>query len=204
MKNEKSMIELFSGKKTVSNFFKSKGWKVTSVDNNPKLNPSICGDILTLDLSVLPVGCKFIWASPVCTFFSREASADNWKKETLKYRIYKYTPISEGAKQSILMLSKTIDIINSIPGVLFVLENPVGRFHHSELIKNLGHYRYFVNYADFGYPYSKETYLFTNFLLPFGTKKHKVSAPQMNTVRNVAQRSSVPALLVETIYKYIP
>jgi site-specific DNA-cytosine methylase len=202
--NQKYCLELFSGQKTVSSVAELRGFVPISVDINPKLNPSICCDILNLKKNTLPGYVSFIWASPECTYFSRAAAQSNWHKKTIKYRIYDYTPLTLNAANSIALVNQTINIINWYSGVLFVIENPVGRIHHSAAIKHLGHYRYFVNYASFGHPFSKETYLFSNMQLPFPTKKYKVNSPGLRSVRNVQTRSSIPLQLIETIFNYLP
>jgi len=196
-------IELFSGRKIVSSVFQKRGWHMVSVDNDPKLNPSICCDIVDLVPSMLPGMPAFIWASPPCTTFSRAGLSSHWHKVTHKYRQYSYYPNTPAAVSSILLLQATIDLIEYYQPVPFVIENPVGRIHHFPALKNLGHYRYFVNYASFGHSFSKETYLFSNMQLPFPTKKYKVIAPGLRTIRNVQKRSEVPAGLVRTVAKYL-
>ena len=197
------ILELFSGAKTVSGVFEKNGWNAWSVDNNPKLNPSICCNILNIIPGMLPYQIHFIWASPPCTTFSRAANPKHWEKKTLKYRRYVYLPKTPEAYNSLLLLQKTIEIISWFPDVFFVIENPVGRIQHMNPLQKLGHFRYFVNYFDFGKPYSKETYLFSNVWLPFSLKKYKTIASGMSTIRNVQARASVPALLIENIYNYI-
>jgi len=201
---QKTVIELFSGSKTVSTTFEKNGWKSFSIDNNPALSPSLCCDILKLDINMLPGNVAFIWASPDCSKFSRAANQKHWKKTTTKYRIYNYEPATGAAVISTALLQKTVDIINSFAGVWFVIENPIGRIHHLPPLKKLGHFRYAVNYADFGFPYSKETYLFSNLYLPFSTKKVFSSLPGLRTINSRYQRSKVPEALIQKIIDYLP
>ncbi|MBK5246405.1 MAG: DNA cytosine methyltransferase [Peptostreptococcaceae bacterium] len=200
---KKQIIELFSGSKSVAETFESHGWETVTVDNNAKLNPSMCCDILALSPALLPKKVDFVWASPDCSKFSRAADQSNWLKTTIKYRIYDYKPNSAAALLSLQLLAKTIEILNYYPGVLFIIENPIGRLHHMDPMKNLGHYRYAVNYADFGFGYSKETYLFSNMMLPFSTKKVHSSKPGMRTIHSSFNRAKVPRPLVEKIISYI-
>ena len=200
---QRHIIEFFSGSKTVSNFFISKGWQATTVDINPKLNPSICCDILDLPFDLLPAKPDFLWFSPDCSKFSRMASPHNWKKTTLKYRIFHYEPLTPGARNSVTYLNKSIQIIQHFNKCPIIIENPIGRIHHFSAIKNLGHYRYAINYADFGFPYSKETYLFTNIMLPFSTKKVHSKKPGLQSVKNKSQRPQVPLQLIQTIFNYL-
>lgn len=195
--------EFFSGSKTVAGVFEENGWQSITVDIEPSYKPSLCIDILDLKKNDLPGTLDFLWFSPVCTCFSRAAPQKHWRKETLKYRRYRYVPITAESFLSIAFVEKCIEIINWFPGVPFIIENPVGRIHHTAALQSLGHYRYFVNYFDFGFPYSKETYLFSNIWLPFSLKKYKVDAPGLRSVRSVYQRSKIPRLLISKIFKYL-
>jgi len=71
-------------------------------------------------------------------------------------------------------------------------------------MKKLGHYRYAVNYADFGFPYSKETYLFSNLFLPFSTKKVHSNSPGLLSINSKYQRSKVPPALIQSILLFLP
>ena len=48
------IIELFSGTKSISNAFEKKGHEVFTIDNNPKLEPDLCIDILKLTIDDIP------------------------------------------------------------------------------------------------------------------------------------------------------
>lgn len=77
----KTMIEFFSGSKVMSNTFKNAGYKVLTIDNNPKLNPDICINILDFDINMLPDEFKspdVVWASPPCTTFSVAGIGHHW------------------------------------------------------------------------------------------------------------------------------
>jgi len=198
-----TILELFSGSKQVSSVFEQFGWNAITIDNNVKLNPSICSSILDITPDMLPNQIHFIWASPVCTQFSRAARSYHWEKITLKKRKFIYIPKTAAAEHSLKLLNKTIELILLYPNAPFIIENPIGRIHHIKALQKLGHYRYFVNYSTFGVPYSKETYLFSNMMLPFTTKKYKVMAPGLDTIRPAYDRSLVPEMLVKTIFKYL-
>lgn len=202
MNSNKIILELFSGSKTVSKIFEANGWQSFTVDYNSKLKPALCCDICTLDLKLLPGNVDFIWASPDCSKFSRAAKSAHWLKITNKYRQYSYLPQTPEAEKALSMLNSAVTIIKNYNSVPFIIENPIGRIHHTSALKNLGHYRYSVNYADFGFAYSKETYLFSNIWLPFSTKKVHSSMPGLRTVHSTFQRSIVPPELVQTIFDY--
>jgi hypothetical protein len=201
--NQKTSLELFSGSQTITNFFKSKNWHCLSIDIDYKLCPSIVANILNIQREDLPQLVNFIWSSPECKALSRAAPQSNWSKQIIKYRIYDYKPLTESAFNAIKYIEKTIDIISWFPGIPFVIENPIGRIHHLSPLKNFGHYRYAVNYADFGFDYSKETYLFTNIMLPLSTKKVHSFKPGLRTIRQTYQKSIVPVDLIKMIYNYL-
>lgn len=201
--NKPVMLELFSGSKNVSSVFEKRGWETITIDNDAKLNPSMCCNILDVKRNMLPDNVSFLWGSPVCKTFSRAALSSHFKKTTLRYRQYSYIPLTDAAFISLQMLNKTVEIINWFPGARFVVENPVGRIQHFPAIKNLGHFRYFVNYFDYGFSYSKETYIFSNMFLPLAVKKTKVTAPGLRTVNSTYERSKVPVKLVEFLYPHI-
>jgi len=201
--NHKYAVELFSGSGIVSKILTERGYKTITVDINPKLKPSICCDILNLKASQLPKNVSFFWISPDCETYSRAGDSKNWKKEIIKYRVYKYVPLTEKSKKAIRLLNKVESILSVYPGVKFLIENPIGRIQHMDVIKRLGHYRYAVNYSNWGFKYSKETYLFTNFLLPLSTKKVHSSSPGLRTINSKYQRSMVPAALIRFILNYL-
>ena len=58
--------------KSVGRAFEALGWEVTSLDADATTRPGICADIREWDYRTYPPGhFDFIWASPVCTEFSR-------------------------------------------------------------------------------------------------------------------------------------
>lgn len=189
-------IELFSGSGEISLIFQSKGFHTLTVDNNPKLKPDLCIDICELSADILPGSVALFWASPDCTRFSRAAAQKHWTKETISYRNYNYTPATAEAIKAEKLLIRTVQLIQEInPGVWFI-ENPVGRMPHLPALRNFGHYRYCVNYADWGFSYGKETYIFTNQLLPLPTKVQKRFLPGLRSVSDKSKRSLIPAGLI--------
>ena len=47
------LLELFSGTGSVGKVFREAGWRVTSVDCNPKFQPTICCDVQRLEPSMV-------------------------------------------------------------------------------------------------------------------------------------------------------
>ena len=201
--NDKLLIEFYSGSGNISAAFKSKGWITLTIDNNAALCPDVCCNVLDINIHDFCMLPGMLWFSNPCDVLSRAAKQSHFQKTEFKYRQYHYSPVTDKALISVLLIKKTVSIINHFKNIPFVIENPIGRMQHFLRDFNLGHYRYFVNYADFGYKYSKETYLFTNILLPLSTKKYKVSAPGLRTIRSKYERSKVPYSLGLFIESYI-
>jgi hypothetical protein len=189
-------LELFSGHKTFSKIAVKLGYVPFTVDVDSQLKPSHLMDILNFDYSLFPENFSIIWASPVCKLLSRAAAQIHFEKETIKKRVYNYKAITSEGKESMAFVTKTFEIINHYKPSVYFIENPIGRIQHLPEFKMNGHNRYFVNYADWGFAYSKETYIFTNIMLPLPTVKSTSKSPGMRTLKNKNQRSRVPAKLI--------
>jgi hypothetical protein len=199
MKKIMHSLELFSGLKSVSLICADNGFIAHTLDNNPKLQPSICCDILNFDYSTLISEISFIWASPDCKFFSRLAKNDQWKKTILKYRQYHYEPLTINTHKALLYVTKTIEIIDHYKPALWIIENPVGRLRHIPELCRFAPYRYCVNYKDWGFPYSKETDLYTNQLFCFSSKKvQRFNSPGLSSLSSQV-RACVPGQLIQFI-----
>ena len=64
------LLELFSGTGSTGRVFEAAGWRVTSVDCEPRLGPTICCDVLRLEPGMVQGNVDLIWASPPCTHYS--------------------------------------------------------------------------------------------------------------------------------------
>ena len=62
------LLELFCGTKSA---FKAAGWEVVSLDIVSKFEPTILCDIRSWDYTTFPGHFDMVWASPVCTEYSR-------------------------------------------------------------------------------------------------------------------------------------
>lgn len=195
----KRSLELFSGSATVSSVLEKHGFETWTIDNNPKLNPRICCDVLDLLPGQLPSEFSFFWASPDCRFFSRDGNATLWEKRVIKYRQYDYTPLCYDSARALLLVYKTIELIRYYKPVCWFIENPVGRMRHIPELKNFAPFRYGVNYKQFGKPYSKETDIYSNVYLNFPQKKVVIPGTGVMSVNSRYERSKVPELLVENI-----
>jgi len=189
-------IELFSGSCTVSSVLSRYGFDTYSVDNNPKLNPRICCDILDLNPGQLPGQCAFLWASPDCRYFSRNGDAALWSKRVIKYRKYEYTPLCYDTAKALLLIYKTIEIIRTVAPSVWFIENPIGRLRHIPELKSFAPFRYSVNYKDWGFDYSKETDIYSNVYLSYPQKKVQRFGRSVVSVNSKYKRSIVPANLI--------
>ena len=128
------MLDLFCGTKSMSNVFKENGYEVQTLDFDKQFNPTYCIDIMDFDISMLNGFMPdVIHASPDCTCFSQAACSthfeeymyngwtyDGWtEKEYLNY------PKSNKAKNAVIVLKKTLDIITELNPKYCTIENPV-------------------------------------------------------------------------------
>jgi len=192
-------LELFSGYGIFSQVCRATGRKSITIDINPKLNPDICCDLLNFDFSTIEDTINIIWSSVPCTCFSRASSPDHWAKKVISRYNYDYTALTLLAETSIKLLAKTFEAINYFKPSLWIIENPVGRLRHMQLMRSTGHYRYSVNYKDFGFDYSKETDLFTNQLFNFSDKKVTYPGRSVSDLFGAQNRSKIPPGLVYKI-----
>lgn len=72
------LLDLCCGLKGASREFEKAGWDVTTVDIDPKFNPSIVSDVNNLHLEH-PGYYNGIWASPPCTDYSKDSLPSSWK-----------------------------------------------------------------------------------------------------------------------------
>jgi site-specific DNA-cytosine methylase len=193
------MIDFFSGSGIVSDVFRKNGFIARSVDINQKLKPDICVNVLNLDLRTLPSSVNFLWFSPDCTYFSRAAIQSHWYKHEYSYRNYVYIPITHQSISAVKLIYKCFSIIDFYPNAFWVIENPVGRLRHLEIIKLLSPFRFSVNYKQWGFDYSKETDLFTNIDLGLSQTVPLCVGKGLRSVNSRKGRSVVPPNLIQFI-----
>ena len=136
------LLELFSGTRSVGKIAENLGFDVVSLDIK---NADIECDIMDWDYTIYsPKYFDFIWASPPCTEYSK-AKTTGTRNLSLANQI----------------VEKTLEIIEYLDPVHFVIENP-----QTGLLKN----QYFmygipykdIDYCKYGMPYRKRTRLWNN------------------------------------------
>ncbi len=141
------LLELFSGTQSMGKSFRAKGWQVTSVDLDGKSLPTICCDILELEIEdVVEHGnVDLIWASPPCTHYSCARTNARTPRDL------------EGSDA---LVRKVLDLADQL-FCYFLLENP-----HSGLLKTrpvIQDLRMTVlDYCRYGTAYRKRTGICTN------------------------------------------
>ena len=101
------LLALFAGTKSVGKVFEAAGWRVTSVDLLPRFLPTICADVMDLDMTKLG-DVDLMWASPPCTHYSRARSCAKTPRDL------------EGSDR---MVQKCLDIAAQL-GCPWFMENP--------------------------------------------------------------------------------
>lgn len=195
-----TMIEFFSGSSRISNYFKSMGWNVLTVDYEPKFKADLCINIydhLDIDFYKNALGVSkidFIWGSPDCATYSLAAGS--------KHRFKGGLPKTDYAKYCDYHNTKFIVWLKSLK-IPFIIENPLGYFQNMEFVNGL--YCYKVDYFSYGSKYLKPTCFFSNMFTlkfkKFRSRKEKVGTSIENvSSSNYLERCYIPDLLIADIY----
>ena len=137
------LLELFCGK-SVGRAFEAAGWEVVSLDIVSKFEPTILCDIRSWDYTTFPGHFDMVWASPVCTEYSRALT-------TRPRRLL------EG---DALVLS-ALEIIAHFDPLMWIVENPAtGLLKTRPFMERLPWVD--VTYCKYGTLYRKQTRLWTN------------------------------------------
>jgi site-specific DNA-cytosine methylase len=109
-------------------------------------------DILDFDISKIPFKPDVIWASPPCQWFSVACIGRNRNKD--------WSPKTDSARLWILLLEKTLEIIEKIQPKYFFIENPRGMMRKMPHMKNF--IRHTVTYCQYWDVRMKPTDIWTN------------------------------------------
>lgn len=105
------MVDLCSGLGGASGAFVQAGWRVITVDIEPKFHPTIVGDVRLLKgADITPERPTLVWASPPCIDFSRESMP--WCRT--------------GIAPSVTLVQNCLRLINELSPRYWVIENVRG------------------------------------------------------------------------------
>lgn len=200
------LLELFSGTKSISKAFQSRGHETFTVDNQAELEPEICADILTVtpQLILEQFGQPdVIWASPPCTCFSVASLGHHWTGGKQAY-----IPKTENAMMAKIIVQYTIWMIKVLKPKYFFIENPRGVLRKMEFMQEFD--RYTVTYCQYGDKRMKPTDLWTNHPNPNfkpmcknGDPCHEKAPRGSKTgtqgLKNARERGKIPQELCEHI-----
>lgn len=138
------LLELFAGTKSVGRVFEANGWRVTSVDLEPKFEPTIVCNVLDFNPEEMVDGnVDLVWMSPPCTHYSRARTTGGPRD-------------LEGSDR---LVSKALEIAGFY-GAPFFMENPDGLLKTREIVRGIP--MQVVDYCSYGYKYRKRTNIWTN------------------------------------------
>ena len=137
------LLELFSGTGSIGRAFAARGWEVVSVDLDPKFQPTICCDVMELDEAALG-HFDFVWASPVCTEYSRAL-----------------TKRPRNLEAGDRLVLRTLEIIENLRPRWWAIENPqTGLLKTRLMVQGLPYSD--VCYCKYGFRYKKATRIWHN------------------------------------------
>ena len=209
------VLELFAGSCSFSNVAKEFGHETFTVDNGLDLKTvdhyakiDLVKDILKLDTDEIPFIPDIIWASPPCTTFSIASCGHHWNApDKSGNRI----PKTEAAEIGLLLLEKTIWLMNELQPKYYFIENPRGLMRKMGAVEHLN--RHTVTYCQYGDKRMKPTDIWTNLdwkpreMCKNGQPCHE-SAPRGSRtgtqgLKNNYERSKVPYELCKEILENI-
>lgn len=202
------VLELFSGRKCISNAFAARGHETYSVEWNEELEADLHTDIETLTAAKIIEEFGYpdvIWASPDCTTFSIAAiSHHRTKNDNTGSLIAK----SEYAKKCDRVDISMLHLIRDLHPRFWFIENPRGGMRKMDWMQFAP--RYTVTYCQYGDTRMKPTDIWTNhpnprFLPPChnGDPCHEAAPRGSRTGtqgrKGSEERSLIPAGLCEHI-----
>jgi site-specific DNA-cytosine methylase len=216
------VLELFAGSRSIGKVAESMGSEVWSCDISEFEGINDIGDIRNFDYSKVPFIPDVIWASPPCESWSIAcaASGGNVYWETVRdgrktvgikpredfsgtssCKVWKNPELVKQVRDMyVALLEKTFEIIEYYKPKVWFIENPVGymRFY----VKDRVPYTNMTSYCQYGFPYRKNTNIFSNVKLDLKQciceTKHKAIS---DVHKSYYERSKIPNELCLSIMK---
>ena len=154
-----SVLELFSGTRSVGKVCDEIGWKTVSVDLILEADHKC--DIMEFDYKQYPQDhFDVVWASPPCTAYSNLQNC--WLNRERKGKVFTKECMEEDRKEADKLVLKTLEIIDYFKPSLWFIENPqTGQLRKREMMKDIPFYDVdYCMYSDWGY--KKRTRIWTN------------------------------------------
>lgn len=162
------VLELFAGGRSIGKVCDKLGWECFSVDIVAFENISLVKDVITLERKDIPFEPDVIWASPVCSAWSKSGWFHYW--DTGIYRSSKrFVAKKAYANVSVEMVRKTIEIFSWFPNAEWFMENPQGLLYRHPIMNEFVRHglheelkRRLVTYCQYGDTVRKPTHIWTN------------------------------------------
>tara|TARA_R100001443_G_scaffold3945_1_gene11872 strand:- start:1290 stop:1898 length:609 start_codon:yes stop_codon:yes gene_type:complete len=147
------VLELFAGSRSFSKVAEQMEMETFTTDYKDFERIDYVCDILDFDINKIPFKPDIIWASPPCTTFSIASCSTHWTKDK--------KPKTEKCLKGILMIKKTLSIIQYLKPKYYYIENPRGLLRKMSFMQNVG-IRNTVTYCQYGDSRMKPTDIWTN------------------------------------------
>ena len=137
--------DFWCGTKSATQAFEDAGHEVVSLDIMPSFQPTICKDILDVQITdLMEFGeFDFIWASPDCSVFSVA------NLHSGHFQLPNTTPLTEKAEAMVARVAWTRILCERLaPKIGFLIENPRGLLRKLPVLRGLP--RRTVTYCSYG------------------------------------------------------
>jgi hypothetical protein len=201
------ILDLFSGSQMLAQVLRDNGHNVTTVDfHQYRSAPVLTHNTNIFDFeyrAYSPEHFDFIFIGLPCTTFSKASGGHHFKNNIV--------PVTNTARESILMIGLIYELLKYFNFPPFMLENPMGGLRNNFFFKNHCYFSqvtmYSTSFGAFGFPTQKKTDLFTNidFLILFPTSYRVNGRYQKKPLCNLTkkQKSSYPIKFCEFVADFL-